>query len=50
MKVGLLIRLESFWLGIHYSPYNKRFCINLLPCITIWITKKGGIKPDYKTK
>lgn len=50
MKFGVLFRLQSFWIGIHYSPYNKRFCINLIPCVTIWIIKKGGIIPDPKTK
>lgn len=50
MKIGLLLRIQSFWIGIHYSPYNKRFCINLIPCVTIWIIKKGGIIPDSKTK
>lgn len=36
-KCGLLIRLESFWIGIHYSKYAKRTCINILPCITFYI-------------
>lgn len=48
MKIGILIRLASFWIGIHYSIKCKRLCINLLPCITIWITFKGGYKPDLK--
>lgn len=40
-KSGVLFRLQSFWVGIHHSKYTKRTCINLLPCITIWI----GTKP-----
>lgn len=36
-KSGLLIRGYSFWIGIHYSKYCKRLCINLIPCLTIWI-------------
>lgn len=46
MKAGILIRLSSFWIGMHYSKYNKRFCINLIPCFTIWIVLKGGIIPQ----
>lgn len=44
-QVGLLVRKESFWVGVHYSPFNKRFCINLIPCVTVWVTKPGGITP-----
>jgi hypothetical protein len=50
MKSGIIFRLQSFWIGIHYSPYNKRFCINPLPCITIWIILEGGIVPNKHTK
>lgn len=46
MKAGILFNLGSFCLGVHYSKYNKRFYINLLPCVTLWITRKGGIAPE----
>ena len=36
-RIGFLPRLGSFWIGIHYSKYCKRWCINLLPCLTIWV-------------
>lgn len=42
---GVLFRLSSLWIGVHYSPYNRRFCINLIPCVTLWITKAGGYRP-----
>lgn len=45
MKTGLLVRKGSFWVGVHYSPYNRRYCINLIPCVTIWITLNGGKTP-----
>lgn len=45
MKVGMLTRAGSFWIGAHWSTYNKRLCINLIPCVTIWVTFKGGITP-----
>lgn len=45
MKAGVLLRLGSAWIGVHWSPYNRRFCINLVPFVTIWITLKGGNVP-----
>ena len=48
MKYGILCRKESFWIGLHYSKYNKRYCLNILPCITIWWTINGNI--PCKTK
>lgn len=26
--------------------YNKRWCINVLPCLTVWFTKRGGDAPS----
>lgn len=52
-KWGILYRLNSIWIGVHYSPHNKRYCINLLPFVTIWIIKPGGrtpIKENERTK
>ena len=43
---GFIFRPKSFWMGIHYSDYNKRFCMNIIPCCTIWWIKKGGVRPD----
>ena len=45
MKAGLLFRWGSVWLGVHYSAYNRRFCINVVPCVTLWVTLKGGVTP-----
>lgn len=45
MKWGLLHRWGSFWIGAHWSPYNKRLCINIIPTVTIWIIGKGGKEP-----
>lgn len=50
MKCGILARLGSFWIGVHWSPYNKRFCINLIPCVTFWVVFPGGRIPDKVTK
>lgn len=45
MKVGILFRPGSLWIGVHWSPRNKRLCINLVPCITIWVVPADGAVP-----
>lgn len=45
MKAGLLFRWGSAWIGAHWSPYNRRWCINVLPCVTLWVTLSGGRAP-----
>lgn len=45
MKAGIILRLGSFWVGAHWSGYNKRLCVNVVPCLTIWVTLKGGNTP-----
>ena len=43
--VGWLFNLSSLWVGVHYSQFNKRWCINLIPCVTIWVVAPGGNYP-----
>lgn len=46
MKFGILFRSFSFWVGVHYSPYNRRVCVNLLPMLTVWfLTDVKGEAP-----
>ncbi|CAH0343734.1 hypothetical protein RHI9324_05471 [Rhizobium sp. CECT 9324] len=45
MKFGALFRLSSFWMGLHWSPYNQRLCINPIPCVTFWVVFPGGKVP-----
>ena len=47
-EIGIMLRWQSFWVGLHYSKSCKRLCINLLPCITIWLVFAGGVRPDKK--
>jgi hypothetical protein len=47
MKYGLIFRWNSVWVGVHWSPANRRACINLIPFFTLWITLDGGVVPDY---
>lgn len=44
-RCGLLFRLASFWIGVHYSSFDRRVCINLLPFVTFWIALPGGHVP-----
>lgn len=42
---GLSFRPGSLWVGGHWSDANRRWCINLVPCVTLWITLPGGNLP-----
>lgn len=49
LQTGMIVRLGSFWVGAHYSEYNRRWCINYLPCVTVWVVLPGGTVPgDHK--
>lgn len=45
VRTGFIFNLTSAWIGIHYSKRERRVCINILPCLTFWITRKGGTLP-----
>lgn len=47
-EVGLLVNPTSWWVGVQYSKHNKRWCINVIPCVTLCITLAGGIVPSQK--
>jgi len=40
----IIFNPRAFWIGVHYSKYNKRYCINIIPIVTITFIKKGGKK------
>ena len=42
---GVLFRRSAFWIGIHFSEINRRYCINPIPFVTIWICEPGGTIP-----
>jgi hypothetical protein len=46
MRAGFKFQLGAWWLGAHYSSYNRRVCINFLPCLTVWIAFPGGKTPE----
>lgn len=45
-RVGLLFNLPSLWVGVHYSQYNQRYCINIVPTLTVWVALPGGNVPE----
>lgn len=50
IRFGVIIRLSSFWVGGHWSMTNRRLCVNLIPCVTFFVTMPQGDLPkltDY---
>ena len=45
VAAGLLFNKHAWWVGLHYSPTQKRYCLNLVPCFTLWYCVKGGLEP-----
>lgn len=45
VRVGILSRWGSCWIGVHWSRRNRRACINLVPFVTVWIVAPGGSAP-----
>lgn len=45
-SLGVLLNPHALWIGAHYSPANRRWCINILPGATVWLTLPGGKAPD----
>lgn len=45
MKAGIIFQKGALWIGMHYSPAEKRYCINIIPCLTIWIATSEGRGP-----
>lgn len=44
-RAGVLLRWGSLWVGAHWSPKNRRLCINFIPFVTFWVTPPGGVAP-----
>lgn len=45
-RYGWRFKPGSLWIGAHWSSANQRLCINLLPCLTVWVVLPGGIAPS----
>ena len=44
-RFGVLVRLGSCWIGVHWSGHYKRICFNPVPFVTVWIALPGGVAP-----
>lgn len=44
-KWGVKFQPGALWLGAHFSPNNRRWCINLIPMVTVWVCLRGGKTP-----
>lgn len=44
-RLFFVFRPGSFWVGAHWSPTNRRLCVNLLPCFTLAAVLPGGVAP-----
>lgn len=42
---GVLVNWRAFWVGAHYSKQDKRLCVNIVPCVTVWWAQPGGRCP-----
>lgn len=45
LHFGLIASKGAMWVGYHYSAYNRRVCINILPGLTFWVVTDGGNIP-----
>lgn len=43
--IGTRFNWNAVWIGMHYSKYNKRTCLNLIPFVTFWVVFAGGTPP-----
>lgn len=46
MKAGFLVNVRALWIGAHYSSAKRRLCVNLVPCLTVWLVFRGGKAPE----
>lgn len=44
-RVGAIFNTRHVWIGVHGSNHNRRFCVNVIPCVTLWACRVGGIEP-----
>lgn len=41
----LIFNPHAWWVGVHYSAWYRRWCINIIPCVTICYVEYGGTAP-----
>ncbi len=48
-KWGVIWQPGAWWIGVHYSPFCKRYCVNIVPWLTLWVAEPDG-KIPYSTR
>lgn len=43
--LGALLNKHAFWIGLHYSRHCRRYCLNIVPFVTVWLALEGGSEP-----
>jgi len=43
--LGVLFNPSAVWFGAHWSGFNRRLCVNVVPCLTLWVVLPGGTEP-----
>ena len=38
ITVGILFDTNNFWVGLNYSTETKRYSLNLVPTLSLWVT------------
>lgn len=49
MKAGIIFQRGALWIGVHYSDCEHRYCINLIPFLTLWIAAPCGRGPKKQS-
>lgn len=45
MKPYILFQPGALWIGAHYSTEQNRWCIQLIPMLTLCLVLEGGTPP-----
>lgn len=46
LQCGVLFQPGALWIGAHYGAYAKRWCIQVVPMLTLWVMQRGGLEPQ----
>jgi len=47
-RLNLVLRLGSFWVGVHRSSAYDSICIAVLPCVVLQFIKNDSVPLDCK--
>ena len=47
-NIELVVRLGSFWVGVHYSSQYQSYCVALIPCVVFRFGKTNYFQVERK--